>query len=718
MKFLPIYLFLLICTPAIVHAQFNFKPVDLSATDIVFAPKQKKLYCTVNSNFKKYGNSVCRIDPYSGAIEASFWIGSEPSKIVLSTDEKYAWVSFDGTSRVRKLNLLNGQIESDLILSNEDIRQFPYYVNDMLVLPEHSGTIVIARKSLDRNNNGGVIVSDNTVPRRISTFDGRNIGSNSLFTYKDSSLIWGAGYNAYSQGFSWFKMSVDSSGISNTTVYENIGFGVNFQFCPKDSLFYTSNGNVYDVRTGTPVKKGYFQSFGYLFADVASDTLYDYSYDYPSIQLIVTVINRKTGARGNGNYLPVISSALKAVSWGGAGQIAIVSSRNIVIFNPCTPLVTMPTIAEGTAVKGCKSGQIKLTASENADKYYWSTGDTSKSIAITANGSYSVGIADATGCVNYSKATDVKLIENPSPPSIYIENSFLSFCSGGSAKLLASSITPNVTYEWSNGKKTPTIDITTSGAYDCTAITLEGCRATTPYQFYFNDHTIIDKPKIKIIGDTVFCADANTVLVGPPGFTTYKWSTGENTQTISVLPNSTEFYSVNVINEYGCESTTYPVFIAVNRNLFKPQVTVNGKKLTSEFVSGNQWFFNGEPIVGANQQTFTTSQKGFYTLQVTISGCSTFFSDLVNILTPTTDIFDNDLMQLFPNPTFDNVKVTTRQFNSRIIVSDVSGNIMSEQNIESGENNIPLNNLPSGIYFFKLVTKSSEILSLKKIIKL
>lgn len=67
----------------------------------------------------------------------------------------------------------------------------------------------------------------------------------------------------------------------------------------------------------------------------------------------------------------------------------------------------------------------------------------------------------------------------------------------------------------------------------------------------------------------------------------------------------------------GCAATArQPV------TLSKPVITQNNEVLTSNFSSGNQWYYNGAVIKGATAQNYSPAQSGNYTVDVTLdNGC-------------------------------------------------------------------------------------------------
>jgi hypothetical protein len=72
--------------------------------------------------------------------------------------------------------------------------------------------------------------------------------------------------------------------------------------------------------------------------------------------------------------------------------------------------------------------------------------------------------------------------------------------------------------------------------------------------------------------------------------------------------------------------------------------------LTSSASNGNQWFFNNNVITGATAQSYSPTASGAYSVQVTLSGCSSLFSDSFPIVI-TGDIDEQPgMIQVYPNP--------------------------------------------------------------------
>ena len=84
-------------------AQIRF--VELKATSMVYCPQDNRIYATGASDAKGvFANSVCRINPSSGKIEASVFVGSDPKGIVRSPDGKSLYVIVADNKMIRQID--------------------------------------------------------------------------------------------------------------------------------------------------------------------------------------------------------------------------------------------------------------------------------------------------------------------------------------------------------------------------------------------------------------------------------------------------------------------------------------------------------------------------------------------------------------------------------------------------------------------------------------
>ena len=238
--------------------------------------------------------------------------------------------------------------------------------------------------------------------------------------------------------------------------------------------------------------------------------------------------------------------------------------------------------------------------------YLWSTGATTRTIAIAAAGNYSVTVTDTEGCEGSAQMT---ITENTAPqPSI---TGTADICPGATSTLDAGAFT---SYLWSTGATTQTISVNAAGNYSVIVTDANGCQGSD--QISVSEHVLI---QAQITGSLSFCPGASTILDAGV-FMSYLWSTGETAQTISV--NTAGDYGVTVTDGNGCQSSD--------------QVTIDEQATLQPQIAGNLTFCPGTSTLldagvfdaylwsnGETTQTILVSAPGDYMVTVTNSdGCS------------------------------------------------------------------------------------------------
>jgi PKD repeat protein len=252
-------------------------------------------------------------------------------------------------------------------------------------------------------------------------------------------------------------------------------------------------------------------------------------------------------------------------------------------------------------------------------------------------GTYSVTVT-VGGCTSAAGTTTVVI--NPAPTVAATGGT--SICAGNSATLNATGAT---TYSWSGGAGTTasvSVSPTTTTTYTVTG-TSSGCSSTATV-------TVTVNPLPTVSSNSVTICAGSTATLSATGGSTYAWSTGENTGSISVAPASTTSYTVSGTSSAGCSNTAVSTVTVVSAPA-TPSITQSGLTLTSSSSTGNQWYLDGNPISGATGQTYTASANGTYTVIVSAGSCSSDPSaPIVLTSVGVSDQGDAFALMVFPNP--------------------------------------------------------------------
>lgn len=190
-----------------------------------------------------------------------------------------------------------------------------------------------------------------------------------------------------------------------------------------------------------------------------------------------------------------------------------------------------------------------------------------------------------------------------------------AICQGDSVTLTA---TGGSTYEWSTGQTTASITVNpnTTTTYTVTAYSASGNNSDT------DDVTVtVNTPPTANAGSDVSTCQGTAVTLTASGGSSYLWNTGATTQSITVNPNSTTTYSVEV-TQNGCSSTdqvTVTVSSLPNINAGNDVTIFSGESVTLSASGGTSYVWN----TGATTQNITVSPITTTTYTVTgfANGC-------------------------------------------------------------------------------------------------
>jgi len=276
-------------------------------------------------------------------------------------------------------------------------------------------------------------------------------------------------------------------------------------------------------------------------------------------------------------------------------------------------------LLRSSATTVCSGDSVILTASNlsgNYSGYFWSGGNgtlsspnnlvTTYQTNTTFTGTDTIQFSMIGQCNDTITSNIYLIVQNGQPASITGPS---TVCTGDSITLTASSGTA---YQWSNGATTQSITVLTPGTY---SVTVTGTCGTPTASATIAGGTA---PNITVTpGTNVSICAGQSVTLAASGASTYQWSTGATTSSISV--NTAGTYTVSSSNACGTSSVTINV----------TQTTTPVVNITSN--SGTEICPGQNKICPGQNITLTTSGASTYvwsggqtTPSITISTAGTY----------------------------------------------------------------------------------------------
>ncbi len=266
-----------------------------------------------------------------------------------------------------------------------------------------------------------------------------------------------------------------------------------------------------------------------------------------------------------------------------------------------------PTFAFTGNIPFCQGASIVLGTNPTFSAYSWSGGGLNSTLTVTQSGSYTVTVTDSNGCIGQQSLVAV-VNQNPIPA---ISGS-TSLCVGDSTKL---SLTQSFSsYIWSNGKSTSSIFANAIQNYSVTVTDINGCKGIATIAV--NKATDL-KPFLS--GKKTFCEGESVELSVAAGFGKYKWSSGEETEKITVTKGGT--YVVTVSNGAckGVDSALVQMNLKPVIDLTKDTAVCEG---TNVSLTANVNALSYKWSHNAFGETVIVSKSGTYVVTVTTAeGC-------------------------------------------------------------------------------------------------
>jgi hypothetical protein len=410
-----------------------------------------------------------------------------------------------------------------------------------------------------------------------------------------------------------------------------------------------------------------------------------------------------------------------------------------------------PTAMVNAAPKEICSGQqgsIPLSSSVTGTTFSWvvknstnvtgATSGTGTSISLNlTNSSIALGTvtyaitptAPTGGCPGPAKDVVVTVKPKPSVTNPTMDKN-KTVCSDDPFTTVLQSNVPGSAFSWSASVIAGAIsNLTTSGTGDLSAAlrnsgtvkatakyvvraSKDGCQGA-PSEFLVN---VLSRTATSIQGPTTVCTPNGSItLTAYPDNSTYRWSTGATTRTISVNAGST--YNVTVSSANYCLTST-----TSSHNVFgvatpAPTINVTSNSLCVSGTAyiGTQSYDSYKWSTGATSQYITINSTGTYSVTVSRSGCTATTSRTIGCSTSTAshedaevvDLdFDSRPIRVYPNPAMQEIHLRFSSTPSEGAVAQIFneyGMVLKAEKLSSSHEQVmDVSSLTAGLHVLRI----------------
>jgi hypothetical protein len=383
-----------------------------------------------------------------------------------------------------------------------------------------------------------------------------------------------------------------------------------------------------------------------------------------------------------------------------------------------------PTISINSTRDSVCAGVTAILTASGANTYTWNNTATGYSFSVSPenNTTYTVtGIDTTTGCANTALKT---ITITAITPTISIQAIKDSICNGISTILTASGAN---TYVWNTGATTNSVTVFPKNtiAYTVTGTdTITGC-TNAGLQTVYVTQTNASVISVQATKDSI-CSGTATSLTANGSASTYTWSTGANSNSISVSPINNTTYTVS-----GTDASTGCIYMAtkaiyINTVLMFTQVNRGmpmciGDTVTITIIGGNNtytWSTGSTAHTIKVSPVVDTTTLSLIGTDIT-TGCTDTIKGYILAMNCTaagiqTLNATNDALVVYPNPANETLTITDLLPNTPLFISDLLGNKVKQLSIETELIPINISDLSNGVYFLNV--QSIDGMYTKKII--
>ena len=363
----------------------------------------------------------------------------------------------------------------------------------------------------------------------------------------------------------------------------------------------------------------------------------------------------------------------------------------------------------------CPGYTVDLDAGNQFTGHLWNTGVSTSTITASTIGQYYATMTDVNGCSGYTDTVDVTNM------SVTLSTTGYSLCNPQAYPILDAGSGYYI-YNWSNGDTVSSITASVPGNYYVTVIDENGCSASSDTITIYLNQFAFD---INAIGTDSICQPSGQVtLDAGSGFFSYNWSTGANTQQITV--NAAGNYTISVTDMNGCSGLSHPFTVhnIVSTSTMTGlsnvmQNTVENYIVTLNATSTYNWGVTGGILqtgLGTNSVDVLWNipgQGSIYVIETDANGCVGDTVSLAITIFQSTDVneYQPTNINLYPNPFTKStlISITNITSNYELTLYDITGQkAWQEEDLSQSTYELKRGELSKGMYFLEIKTDKDK----------
>ncbi len=366
----------------------------------------------------------------------------------------------------------------------------------------------------------------------------------------------------------------------------------------------------------------------------------------------------------------------------------------------------------------CHEDSVLLSVNSTYSSYQWSSGETTPTIHVSDNQSYSLSVTNSFGCQYFSDTITLNNSQYEYPIQIIGDT---VICSGGESILFTNSGLSSLT--WNTLETTNSIAVNTTGSHWFSGLDTNSCPVVSDTVLI----TQVNNPTPSVVLDTVnyfsVCINDTVKLVAENDFLTYEWSTGELTQSLEITASGD--YYVEAKDTNGCVGISDSIQV-----VFNPLPVVEIAPLPdtlcfndSVFISATTNLENYSWSTGESDSNYYFSLDSLGVYQITLQARG--LNSCYNQDSVTFNVIDCLVFNNVEETNKDRVKIVSQlrgigiessYFIERLKLIDYQGKVIfSKNNLNTNSAFIEIDQISNSIYILEVFFVGEKTPSIKKI---